>query len=242
MIILEGIEKSFGKFKVLRNINIRVNKCEVVCVLGPSGSGKTTMLRAINFLEPADKGIITIDDLSVDVTKATQADIRNFRCITAMVFQQSNIFINRTAIGNVMEGLVVVQKMNKKEAYDKALFYLEKVHMQDKINSYPNQLSGGQQQRVGIARALALNPKVLLFDEPTSSLDPELVNEVLSVMREIAQEGITMIVVTHEMSFARDVANWVVFMDDGLVVEKGKPDDIFDNPREERTKKFIKKV
>jgi len=239
MLKMEGLYKSFGELEVLRGIDINVNKGQVVCVLGPSGSGKTTMLRAINFLEPADKGIISIDDLSVDVAKATKLDIRNLRMATAMVFQQSNIFINRTAIGNVMEGLTVVQKMPKKEAYDRSLYFLEKVRMLDKIDAYPNQLSGGQQQRVGIARALALNPKVLLFDEPTSSLDPELVNEVLSVMRDIAEEGITMIVVTHEMGFAQNVANHVVFMDEGLVVEEGPPAQIFENPQEERTRQFL---
>ena len=209
-------------------------------MLGPSGSGKTTMLRAINFLEPADKGTIQLDDMTVDVSNVTRADIRNFRRSTAMVFQHMNLFINRTAIGNVMEGLIVVQKMSKKEAYEKSLFFLEKVRMLDKIDQYPNQISGGQQQRVAIARALALNPKVLLFDEPTSSLDPELVGEVLGVMRDIAGEGMTMIVVTHEMGFARDVSHRVIFMDEGVVAEEGPPEQIFTNPKEARTAQFLK--
>jgi L-cystine transport system ATP-binding protein len=239
MIKLRGLCKSFKDNHVLRGIDLTVKKGDVICILGPSGSGKTTLLRAVNFLEPADDGFIMIDDISVDCKKAAKHDIMRLRRATAMVFQQCNLFINRTAIENVMEGLIVVQKMKKKDAYEIALHFLKKVHLEDKINQYPIQLSGGQRQRVGIARALALNPKVILFDEPTSSLDPELVGEVLTVMKEIAAEGMTMVVVTHEMGFARDVASHVVFIDDGAVVEEGHPSDIFSNPKEERTIRFF---
>jgi L-cystine transport system ATP-binding protein len=239
VIALEGIEKSFKNNKVLFGIDLAVQKGDVVCILGPSGSGKTTLLRTVNFLAPADKGRITIDGMTVDAAQVKKDDIINIRRSTAMVFQQCNLFVNRNAVENVMEGLVVVQKMKKKEAYDKSVFFLEKVRLIDKVNDYPNQLSGGQQQRVAIARALALNPKVILFDEPTSSLDPELVGEVLSVMKDIAAEGMTMIVVTHEMGFARDVSDHVVFMDKGVIVEEGAPADIFNNPKEERTIKFL---
>ena len=239
MINLTGIHKSFKQNHVLRGIDIDVNKGDVVCILGPSGSGKTTLLRAVNFLEPADKGIITVGDLRVDCEKASRADIMGLRRATAMVFQHCNLFVNRTAIENVMESLIVVQKMKKKEAYDISLRYLQKVRMEEKINQYPNQLSGGQQQRVAIARALAINPQVLLFDEPTSSLDPELVGEVLSVMKDIATEGITMLVVTHEMGFAREVASHVIFMDGGVIVEQGPPAELFANPKEERTARFL---
>jgi ABC-type polar amino acid transport system ATPase subunit len=239
MITLKGIHKSFKSNYVLRGIDLTVQKGSVVCLLGPSGSGKTTLLRAVNFLEPADKGHIRVDDIEVDCQKATKEDIMRLRRATAMVFQQCNLFINRTAIENVMESLVVVQGMKKKNAREIAMSYLLKVHLEDKVNHYPNQLSGGQQQRVAIARALAINPKVLLFDEPTSSLDPELVNEVLAVMKEIARDGMTMIVVTHEMNFARDVASHVVFIDKGKTVEEGSAEDIFDNPKEERTVRFL---
>jgi len=242
MIALKGIEKSFGGNKVLRGIDLAVNTGEVVCVLGPSGSGKTTMLRAINFLAPADRGEITVDDLTVDAAGASKADIMKIRRATAMVFQHCNLFVNRTAVENVMEGLIVVQKMKKSDAYEKSAACLEKVRMGDKIKSYPNQLSGGQQQRVAIARALALNPKAILFDEPTSSLDPELVSEVLAVMKDIASEGMTMIVVTHEMGFARDAADRVVFMDDGVKIEEGSPEDIFNNPKEPRTIRFLSRA
>nr|AGS53402.1 L-Cystine ABC transporter, ATP-binding protein TcyN [uncultured bacterium contig00025] len=239
MITLAGIHKSFKDNHVLKGIDLTVRKGEVVCVLGPSGSGKTTLLRSVNFLTRADSGEITVDDIQVDCAAATKRDIMSLRRATAMVFQQCNLFVNRTAIENVMEGLVVVQKLKKKEAYEKSYHYLEKVRMLDKIDQYPNQLSGGQQQRVGIARALALNPSVILFDEPTSSLDPELVGEVLAVMKDIASEGITMLVVTHEMGFAREVSNRVVFMDNGRKIEEGPPEQIFERPSEERTARFL---
>jgi L-cystine transport system ATP-binding protein len=242
MISLKKITKNFGDNNVLNGIDLSVNKGEVVVVLGPSGSGKTTMLRCINFLERADGGSITVGDLNIDCKTATKKDILNIRRKTAMVFQHYNLFNNKTVLQNVTEGLIVVKKINPFEAKDISMTYLEKVGLVEKANVYPSALSGGQQQRVGIARALALNPEVILFDEPTSALDPELVGEVLDVIKKVAVEGITMIVVTHEMQFAKEVSDHVVFMDSGVVVEEGKPEDIFGNAREERTRKFLKRL
>ncbi|SFJ77050.1 amino acid ABC transporter ATP-binding protein [Thermoflavimicrobium dichotomicum] len=242
MIRLKNIKKSFGKQMVLKGIDLTVEKGEVVVILGPSGSGKTTLLRCINFLERADSGAITIGDLSVDCHRATKKEILALRRKTAMVFQHYNLFKHKTVLENVMEGLVVVQKWPVERAKERSLQILEKVGLSQQIDMYPSQLSGGQQQRVGIARALALNPEVILFDEPTSALDPELVGEVLSVIQKIAREGITMIVVTHEMGFARDISDHVVFMDNGVVVEEGKPNEIFHAPKEERTKQFLKRI
>lgn len=242
MIHLTGISKSYGKNAVLKSIDLTVNKGEVVVILGPSGSGKTTLLRCVNYLEKPNGGEITIGDYRLDCKRATKKEIHELRQRSAMVFQQYNLFKHKTAIENVMEGLVVVKKMPKAEARQKSIVLLEKVGLADKLDAYPSQLSGGQQQRVGIARALALEPEVILFDEPTSALDPELVGEVLAVIRKIAKEGITMIVVTHEMGFARDVANHVVFMDEGVIVEQGPPSELFHHPREERTKQFLKRI
>ncbi|WIM38118.1 amino acid ABC transporter ATP-binding protein [Paenibacillus sp. PK4536] len=242
MIQLEQISKSFGKQEVLQSIDLQVKKGEVVVILGPSGSGKTTLLRCINYLEKPDAGQITIGDLKVDTKHPTKKEIHALRQQTAMVFQQYNLFKHKTALENVMEGLTIVRKMPKDKARAISVQVLEKVGLGNKLDHYPVQLSGGQQQRVGIARALALNPEVILFDEPTSALDPELVGEVLSVIRKIAKEGITMIVVTHEMDFARDVANHVVFMDGGLVVEEGTPEEIFQRPKEERTRQFLSRI
>lgn len=242
MIQLEQISKSFGKQEVLQSIDLQVKKGEVVVILGPSGSGKTTLLRCINYLEKPDAGQITIGDLKVHTKHPTKKEIHALRQQTAMVFQQYNLFKHKTALENVMEGLTIVRKMPKDKARAISIQVLEKVGLGNKLDHYPVQLSGGQQQRVGIARALALNPEVILFDEPTSALDPELVGEVLSVIRKIAKEGITMIVVTHEMDFARDVANHVVFMDGGLVVEEGTPEEIFQRPKEERTRQFLSRI
>ena len=211
-------------------------------VIGPSGSGKTTMLRCINFLERADAGTITVGDITVDAAKAKKKEIHEIRLRTAMVFQNYNLFANKTALGNVMEGLPQARGVSKEKAKQIALDALEKVGLKDKADFFPSQLSGVQQQRVGIARAVVLNPDVILFDEPTSALDPELVGEVLKVIRDIAKEGITMIIVIHEMSFASDAANWVIFMSGGVVVEEGKPDEIFSHPREERTRQFLERV
>lgn len=242
MITLSHISKSFGRQQVLKSIDLTVNKGEVVAILGPSGSGKTTLLRCINFLEKPSDGSIAIDDFRVDCKRASKKDIHQLRQKTAMVFQQYNLFRHKTALENVMEGLVVVKKLPKSEAREISVKLLEKVGLGAKLDAYPSQLSGGQQQRVGIARALALNPEVILFDEPTSALDPELVGEVLSVIRKIAKEGITMIIVTHEMTFAQDVANHVVFMDEGVIVEEGRPNELFNRPKEERTKQFLSRI
>jgi L-cystine transport system ATP-binding protein len=242
MIQLTDISKSYGKNAVLKSIDLTVNKGEVVVILGPSGSGKTTLLRCVNYLEKPNGGEITIGDYRLVCKRATKKEIHELRQRSAMVFQQYNLFKHKTAIENVMEGLVVVKKMPKAEARKKSIALLEKVGLADKLDAYPSQLSGGQQQRVGIARALALEPEVILFDEPTSALDPELVGEVLAVIRKIAKEGITMIVVTHEMGFARDVANHIVFMDEGVIVEQGPPSELFHHPREERTKQFLKRI
>ncbi|OXM86213.1 amino acid ABC transporter ATP-binding protein [Paenibacillus rigui] len=242
MIRLNNIHKSFGKVKVLNGIHLTVEKGDVVVILGPSGSGKTTLLRCINYLERPGEGEVTIGDFTVNCKHPGKQDILKLRRKTAMVFQHYNLFKHKTVLENVMEGLVTARKVPKDEARARSLEVLDKVGLSGKINDYPSQLSGGQQQRVGIARALALNPEVILFDEPTSALDPELVGEVLSVIRKIAKEGVTMIVVTHEMSFAREVSNHVVFMDGGVIVEEGKPEQIFSQPKEERTKQFLKRI
>lgn len=239
MIKLTQIKKSFGRHQVLKGIDLTVEKGEVVAILGPSGSGKTTLLRCINYLERPSDGEITIDGYTVNCKRPKKPDIHALRKKTAMVFQHYNLFRHKTALENVMEGLVIVQKVPKEQARKHSIELLEKVGLGSKLDAYPSQLSGGQQQRVGIARALALNPEVILFDEPTSSLDPELVGEVLAVIRKIAKEGITMIIVTHEISFAQDVAGHIIFMDDGIIVEEGKPNEIFNSPKEERTKQFL---
>jgi L-cystine transport system ATP-binding protein len=242
MIQLKNIHKSFGKNHVLKGIDLTVEKGEVVVILGPSGSGKTTLLRCINFLEHPHEGEISIGGFSVNCKHAHKHDIMILRKKSAMVFQNYNLFKNKTVLENVMEGQIIAQKIPKEIARDRSLKILEKVGLMDKLDVYPSQISGGQQQRVGIARALALNPEVILFDEPTSALDPELVGEVLDTMKEVAREGITMIVVTHEIEFARDVANRVVFMDGGIIVEQGRPEVILTQPKEERTKQFLRRI
>lgn len=242
MIEVKNIKKSFGKNQVLKDVSLKVEKGEVVVLLGPSGSGKTTLLRCLNFLEKADDGHLKIGDKEVEFSKANKKDILDIRRKTAFVFQNYCLFNNKTAIENVMEGLVTARKVPKDEARKIAAKALDDVGLSDKYNSYPSRLSGGQQQRVGIARAVALNPEVILFDEPTSALDPELVGETLEVIKGIAKQNVTMIVVTHEMGFARDVANHVVFMEDGYIVEEGKPEEIFKNPKEKRTQEFLKRI
>lgn len=242
MIHLKGIKKSFNKSPVLKDINLKIEKGEVVTILGPSGSGKTTLLRCLNFLEKPDGGIVQIGNLQVDTEKATKKEMLSIRKQSAMVFQHYNLFAHKTVLQNVMEGLIVAKKVKKNDARYRSERVLEKVGLQDKLHHYPSQLSGGQQQRVGIARALALNPEVILFDEPTSALDPELVGEVLSVIKAIAQEGITMVVVTHEMSFAKEVSDRVLFMDGGVIVEEGTPLEIFHAPKEERTRRFLQRI
>ncbi len=242
MIRYDNIHKVFGDLEVLKGINFEIGTGEVVCILGPSGSGKTTLLRCTNFLETPTKGKITLDDVTIDAEHHNKKDIHAIRQLSTMVFQNYNLFRNKTALENVMAGLTIVQKKDKKEAREIAEHYLNVVGMSERMDYYPSQLSGGQQQRVGIARGLALKPHAILFDEPTAALDPELVGEVLSVMKDVAKSGITMAVVTHEMGFAREVADRVVFMDGGVVVEQGKPQDVFDHPQNERTRKFLRAV
>lgn len=239
MIEITNLKKTFGKHEVLKDVSLKIKKGEVVTIIGPSGSGKTTFLRCINFLEKADDGKLTIGDISVDLKKTKKKEILNVRRKTAFVFQNYGLFSHKTAIQNVMEGLVVVKKIPRDEAKRIGENVLDWVGLLDKKDYYPSQLSGGQQQRVGIARAVALDPEVILFDEPTSALDPELVGETLDVIKKVAKKGITMVVVTHEMAFAEEVSNKVIFMDGGKVVEEGAPKEIFMRPKEERTKEFL---
>lgn len=239
MLEVKNIHKSFSKSPVLRGIDFKVEKGEVVAVIGPSGSGKTTLLRCISFLEKADEGEIVFDEYTHDMVHISKRDIKKVRMNMGFVFQSFNLFNNMTVYDNVMEGLVTARKMDRCEARKKTFEVLEKVGMLDKTKNYPGELSGGQQQRVAIARAIAPDPKVILFDEPTSALDPELTGEVLDVMKKLAKEGTTMVVVTHEMGFARDVASRVVFMENGVVVEEGKAKELFENPKEERTRQFL---
>lgn len=239
MIRVHHLSKRFGDLKVLNDINLTVDNGEVVCIIGPSGSGKSTFLRCINQLDMPSGGTIRYHGKNLmDET----TDIRLFREEVGMVFQKFNLFPLKTVLQNVMLAPVLTRQKNKDQAKVKAMELLRKVGLEEKAEHYPKTLSGGQQQRVAIARALAMEPKALLFDEPTSALDPELVGDVLEVMKALAKEGMTMLVVTHEMGFARDVADRVIFMDDGYIVEEGKPEDIFTNPREERTKAFLARV
>lgn len=242
MLEIKNICKAFKNNKVLDGIDIKIEKGDVVVLLGPSGSGKTTLLRCINFLEKADKGLITFDDMSADFTNISKKEISILRKKTGFVFQNYNLFNNKTALENIAIGLIHARKISKEDAYIISKNALDKVGLQGKYDFYPSQLSGGQQQRVGIARAFALNPDVILFDEPTSALDPELISEVLFIMKQLAREGTTMLVVTHEMSFAQEVANQVIFMDKGKIVEQGAPGDIFTQPKEERTRQFLRRI
>lgn len=242
MLRIKDVHKSFGQNEILKGVDIDIQKGDVVVVLGPSGSGKTTLLRCINFLEKADAGELFLDDLHLNLNKASKKEIHGVRQKVAFVFQNYNLFQHKTALENVMEGLVIGRKIPKKKAEEIAKSALDKVGLGDKYEAYPIQLSGGQQQRVGIARAVSLSPDIILFDEPTSALDPEWVGEVLSVMKEIAEEGTTMLVVTHEMNFAKDVASKVVFMDQGVIVEEGTAEEIFMHPKKERTQRFLRRV
>ena len=239
MLEVKNIHKKFGTNEVLKGVDFKVEKGSVIAVLGNSGSGKTTLLRCISFLEQADKGEITFDDFHKDITAVTRKEIRQLRMKMGFVFQGYNLFRNKTALDNVLEGLTIARKISPEEAKKKAMEMLEKVGMADRANFYPDQLSGGQQQRVAIARAIAYNPEVVLFDEPTSALDPRLTGEVLDVMRKLAEEGTTMVVVTHEMDFARKVANWVVYMEDGVIVEEGPSKEFFSQPKSEKTMAFL---
>jgi polar amino acid transport system ATP-binding protein len=249
MLKAEGVRKRFGRLEVLKGISLEVQPQEVVCVLGPSGSGKSTFLRCINHLEKIDAGRLWVDGRLVGYRQAgdqlhelRDAEICRDRAEIGMVFQHFNLFGHMTALENVVEAPVQVKKVGKPEARRRANALLERVGLADKLDSYPSQLSGGQQQRVAIARALAMQPKLMLFDEPTSALDPELVGDVLEVMRQLAGDGMTMVVVTHEIGFAREVGDNLVFMDDGVVVETGPPRDVLANPRHERTRAFLSKV
>jgi ABC-type polar amino acid transport system ATPase subunit len=243
MIVCKDIKKSFGKLEVLKGISLNVNLGEVLSIIGTSGSGKSTLIRCLNMLETVDGGTIRVDGIPIcqDGVYSSKAVCANVSRKMGMVFQQFNLFPHLSVLNNVTEALIVVRKMGKKQAVEAAISALEKTGLVDKAAVYPFQLSGGQQQRVAIARALALSPKVLSFDEPTSSLDPELTGEVLAVLKKLADEGTTMIVVTHEMGFARDVSNRIIFMDKGVVAEEGTPDEIFKNPKNERTYQFIGK-
>ena len=242
MLEVHDIHKSFGAREVLKGVSLSVDKGSVVAILGPSGSGKTTLLRCINFLEKADGGSLTFDGERLDLARMTRADAARIRRKTAFVFQSYNLFRNKTVLQNVTEGLVVTRRMPKAQADAVAVQMLEKVGMADRCGQYPHQLSGGQQQRVAIARALATSPEIIYFDEPTSALDPELTGEVLDVMRQLAAEGMTMLVVTHEMAFAREVSSHVVFMEDGVVVESAPSADFFERPGQERTRAFLCRI
>lgn len=239
MIQLQNVNKYFGKLHILKDINLNVQSGEKLVVIGPSGSGKSTLIRCINYLEKPTSGKVIVDNVDLTTKKAP---IREVRESVAMVFQQFNLYPHKTVLENCTLAPIKIQKVDKSQAEKTALDYLEKVGLKDKINAYPSQLSGGQQQRVAIARALNMHPKVMLFDEPTSALDPEMIQEVLDVMVNLSKEKITMVVVTHEMGFAKEVADRVIFMDDGEILEEGSPEHFFTNPTHPRTKNFLSKI
>lgn len=241
MIRVEGLKKSFGTLKVLNEISFELEEGKVLVVIGPSGTGKSTLLRCINYLEKPDAGIITIEGTVLDVKNVKKEDIYRLRENTAMVFQNYNLFRNRTALENIMEPMIAVQRLEKRQAVEKASEILRAIGLEDKRDSYPSQLSGGQQQRIGIGRAMAVNPKVMLIDEPTSSLDPELVGEVLNLLYKLAKEHMTMIIATHEMEFAKHIADEVIFLEGGEIVEKSKPNEFFENPKTQRAGQFLRK-
>ncbi|MDN4493580.1 amino acid ABC transporter ATP-binding protein [Ureibacillus aquaedulcis] len=245
MIDINQLQKNFGANEVLKNISISIPAHQVVAVVGPSGSGKSTFLRCINGLETITGGTITVNSHVINAQsprKVQLKEIHSIRQETGMVFQQFNLYPHKTVVENVMEALLVVKKMNKEDAYKISSDLLAKVGLAEKEKSFPSQLSGGQQQRVAIARALAMEPKLMLFDEPTSALDPELVGEVLKVMKDLAEDGMTMVIVTHEMKFAKEVADRILFMADGVIVEDAKPTAFFENPQTERARKFLRQV
>ncbi|WP_409275293.1 amino acid ABC transporter ATP-binding protein [Neobacillus sp. SCS-31] len=239
MIVFDKVNKYFGDFHVLKDINLTINKGEVVVVIGPSGSGKSTMLRCINRLEEITSGNLTVNNVSVHDKKT---DINKLRREIGMVFQHFHLYPHKTVLENITLAPMKVLGKSEKEAKETAVKYLEKVGIPEKANSYPSQLSGGQQQRVAIARGLAMSPEIMLFDEPTSALDPEMIGEVLDVMKALAKEGMTMVVVTHEMGFAREVADRIVFMDEGRILEEATPAEFYENPREERAKSFLSRI
>ena len=238
MIDIENLHKSYGEVQVLKGIDLSIKEKEVVVIIGPSGSGKSTLLRCMNYLEEPTQGTVSVDGILLD----GEANINKVREEVGMVFQRFNLFPHMTVLQNIMLAPVKVRHESKEEAEKVARRLLERVGLADKAENYPTQLSGGQQQRVAIARALAMKPKVMLFDEPTSALDPEMVGEVLDVMRKLAEEGMTMVIVTHEMGFAREVGDRLLFVDDGRIIEQGQPKEVFEHPREERTKLFLSKV
>ena len=242
MLEVTGVKKRFGELEVLRGVDLSVEKGDVVAILGPSGSGKTTLLRCMNFLEKADEGRMRFDGETFNLPTIAKKDVARLRRKTAFVFQNYNLVANKTALQNVTEGLIVARKMPRSEAVERGEAALAKVGLSERRDYYPSQLSGGQQQRVAIARAMAVEPELIYFDEPTSALDPELTGEVLSVMRTLAEEGMTMLVVTHEMSFARTVSSQVVFMEHGVVVEHAPSREFFTNPRQERSRAFLKNL
>lgn len=242
MIKLDNIHKRFGDTEVLKGIDLEINQGEIIVIIGSSGTGKSTLLRTVNFLENADKGVITIDDVSVDTEKHTKAEVLALRRKTGFVFQNYALFAHMTARQNIAEGLITVRGWKKTDALARAQEILDDIGLGDKGDSYPAALSGGQQQRVGIGRAMALQPELLLFDEPTSALDPEWVGEVLNLMKDLATKHQTMLVVTHEMQFAKEVADRVIFMAEGNIVEQGTPQDIFGNPQDPRLQKFLRQV
>lgn len=242
MLEVRNVHKSFGALEVLKGVSIQVEQGDVVAILGPSGSGKTTFLRCINFLETADEGEMVFDQETFRMNRISKRDIARIRKKTAFVFQNYNLFRNKNALQNVTEGLIVGRNMPKAQAEEIGQRALKKVGLSRWMNYYPNQLSGGQQQRVGIARAIATDPEIIFFDEPTSALDPELIGEVLAVMRQLADEGMTMLVVTHELNFARSVSNKVIFMEHGRIVESNRSQEFFKNPKEERTREFLRTI
>lgn len=242
MIKVEGLSKRYHDNIVLENVDLEINEGDVIGIIGPSGTGKSTLLRCIDQLEIPEKGSINLGERDVDLSRKNRKDINEIRQNTGMVFQKFNLFEKKTALENVMEGLIVVKKMNKEEAKKIALEELAKVGMTAWANHYPKHMSGGQQQRVAIARALAMKPRLLLLDEPTSALDPELVGEVLDVVKDIASKGYTMLLVSHEMNFVRNVSNRVIFLDKGHIVEDGTPNEVFEHPKNQRTKEFFAKM
>jgi ABC-type polar amino acid transport system ATPase subunit len=239
---IRGLSKKYGENIVLDQVDLTINKGDVVAIIGPSGTGKSTLLRSINLLEKPEEGSVIINDREISLTTKSSKEKLELRRYTEMVFQQFNLFKNRTALENVMEGLVVVKNLKKSEARELAIKHLQKVGMGDRLSHYPRHLSGGQQQRVAIARALAMDPRLLLMDEPTSALDPELVSEVLTTIRNAAKEGNTILLVTHEMNFVKNVANRILFLENGRIVADGTPKEIFDNPKNERLKEFLVKI
>ncbi len=242
MLEVRDVKKSFDGLPILRGVSLKMEKGDVTAVIGPSGGGKTTLLRCINFLEMADSGTLIFGDKTYDLKTIGKRDIAAIRMKTGFVFQSFNLFSNKTALQNVTEGLIVARHMPRDQAREKAMRALEQVGLGDRAEHYPSQLSGGQQQRVAIARAMATDPEIIYFDEPTSALDPELIGEVLAVMRDLAASGMTMLVVTHEMRFAQEVSNYVIFMENGLVVEEGPSKALFEAPKEARTREFLRTI